>query len=146
MLPELSFWIWLCIGLVLFALELVASITYFLWLGVAALVTALVLYVFPEISWQMQFVIFSVLSVIAVILSRHYLVNKQNQSEVPKLNRRAEQYIGRVFTLSESIKQGEGKIKVDDTYWRVSGPALEKDIEVKVIDAEGSVLIVEAVE
>ncbi len=146
MLPELSFWIWLCIGLVLFALELVASITYFLWLGVAALVTALVLYVFPEISWQMQFVIFSVLSVIAVILSRHYLVNKQNQSEVPKLNRRAEQYIGRVFTLSESIKQGEGKIKVDDTYWRVSGPALEKDTEVKVIDAEGSVLIVEATE
>ncbi len=146
MLPELSFWIWLCIGLVLFALELVASITYFLWLGVAALVTALVLYVFPEISWQMQFVIFSVLSVIAVILSRHYLVNKQNKSEVPKLNRRAEQYIGRVFTLSESIKQGEGKIKVDDTYWRVSGPALEKDTEVKVIDAEGSVLIVEAVE
>ena len=146
MLHELSFWIWLCIGLALFALELAASFTYFLWLGVAALVTALALFVFPETSWQMQFVIFSVLSVIAVILSRHYLVNKQNKSEVPRLNRRAEQYIGRVFTLSESIKQGEGKIKVDDTYWRVSGPALEKDTEVRVINAEGSVLIVEAVE
>ncbi len=146
MLLEFSFWGWLCIGLVLLALELVASFTFFLWLGTAALVTALVLFLFPETSWQVQFLIFSILSVTTIILSRRFLVNRQNKSEVPKLNRRAEQYIGRIFTLSESIEQGEGKIKVDDTYWKVSGPRLEKGTEVRIIDADGAVFTVEAAE
>ena len=146
MLPEFSFWAWLCIGFALLALELLASFTFFLWLGTSALVTALVLFLFPETTWQVQFLIFSILSVISIILSRRFLVNQQSKSEVPKLNRRAEQYIGRIFTLSENIEQGEGKIKVDDTYWKVSGPRLEKGTEVRVTGAEGAVFTVEAVE
>jgi membrane protein implicated in regulation of membrane protease activity len=58
----LSYWGWLIIGLVLLGLELVASFSFFLWLGASALVTALVLFVLPDTGWEAQFLIFSVRS------------------------------------------------------------------------------------
>ncbi len=132
-------------GMVLLAFELLAPFTFFLWLGVSALITALILFIVPETTWQGQFLIFSVLSVLSIILSRRFLVKRQTQSEIPNLNRRAQQYVGSVFVLSEGIEQGQGKIKVDDTYWKVSGPKLEKGSEVRITGADGAVFTVEAV-
>ena len=143
LLLDLTFWSWLVIGLALLALELLAPFTFFLWLGASALVTALVLLIAPETSWQMQFLVFSVLSVASIIVSRRYLVKHQTESEVPNLNRRAQQYVGKIFTLSEGIEQGVGKIRVDDTYWKVTGPTLDKGAEVRVVAAEGAVFTVE---
>ena len=40
----------------------------------------------------------------------------------PFLNRRAEGYVGRIFTLDKPIVDGIGTIRIDDTVWRVSGP------------------------
>ncbi len=69
-----TFWGWLVVGFALLALELLAPLTYFLWLGASAMVTALVSFVVPEISWQVQFLVFSVLSVTSIIISRKFLV------------------------------------------------------------------------
>ncbi len=133
------------LGLLLLVLELVVPAMFFLWLGVSALVTALVLYLFPEISWQVQFLLFSVLSVASILVSRRLFSNKQIDTELPNLNRRGQQYVGRVFTLVEPITNGYGKISVDDSQWRVTGPAMEKGEKVKVTAARGSVFEVEAV-
>lgn len=38
------------------------------------------------------------------------------------LNRRHDALIGRVFTLDEPIVQGAGRVRVDDSTWRVTGP------------------------
>jgi membrane protein implicated in regulation of membrane protease activity len=59
------------------------------------------------------------------------------------LNRRAEQYVGRVFTLSEPIVNGTGKIRVDDSSWKVSGADCDANTKVKVISVDGTVLKVE---
>ncbi|MGB5709070.1 MAG: NfeD family protein [Arenicellales bacterium] len=142
----MTHWSWLVLGLGLLVLELVVPAMFFLWLGVSALVTALVLYLFPEISWQVQFLLFSVLSVASILLSRRLFSNKQIDTELPNLNRRGQQYVGRVFTLVEPITNGYGKISVDDSQWRVTGPALEKGAKVKVTAARGSVFEVEAVQ
>ena len=141
----LTYWTWLILGLAMLALELVAPFTFFLWLGVSALVTAAASYFAPDLNWQSQFAIFSALSVLSVWLSRRYLVSRQTQSELPNLNRRAQQYIGRTFTLTEAIENGYGKISVDDTRWQVKGPALPKGAGVKAVGYEGSVLVVVAV-
>ena len=138
-------WGWLVVALVVSAVELVAPVTYFLWIGAAAAVTALVVFIAPDLSWQAQSVIFSVLAVASVILSRKYLVKRQTVSEQPGLNRRAEQYIGRLVTLSEGIEQGEGKVRMDDTHWKVRGPELAAGTEVRITGAIGSVLEVEPV-
>ena len=145
-LLDMTYWVWLILGLALLAVELLAPFTFFLWLGTSALVTALMLFVFPDLSWQVQFLVFSVLSVVSVVLSRRFLVNRQTESEIPHLNRRGQQYVGRIFTLSEAIVQGVGKIKVDDTHWRVKGPSLKKGAEVRVTESDGTTLIVKAVD
>lgn len=143
---SMTFWGWLIIGLVLLGFELLAPLTYFLWLGVSALVTSILIFLIPDLSWQVQFLIFSILSVASILISRNYLVGRQADSEVPNLNRRAQQYIGRVFELSEGIQHGVGKIRVDDTHWSVSGPSLKAGSEVRVIGTDGAVFVVEAVD
>ena len=62
----------------------------------------------------------------------------------PFLNRRAEGYVGRVFTLEKPIVDGVGTIRIEDTVWRVSGPSLPAGSRVKVSRADGADLAVEA--
>ena len=141
---KMSHWTWLILGLVLLIFELLAPAFFFLWLGVSAMVTAAILFLIPDMAWQMQFLIFSVLSVVSIYVSRKYWVNREPKSELPNLNRRSSQYVGRVFTLTEPIENGVGKISVDDTRWQVRGPSLAKGVNVKVVEADGSILTVEA--
>lgn len=139
----MTHWSWLILGLGLLVLELIVTFTYFLWLGASALVTGLVLFLYPEMSWQLQFLLFSVLAVASILLSWKFLVSKRGKGEHSSLNRRGQQYVGRVFTLTEAINNGYGKISVDDSHWRVTGPPLAEGVAVKVIAADGSVLAVE---
>ena len=68
-------------------------------------------------------------------------------SDLPLLNRRSEQLIGRTATLTEPISNGRGRIRIGDTLWRVSGPDLPVGTQVKVTSvATGDLeLIVEKV-
>ncbi|MDF1530326.1 MAG: NfeD family protein, partial [Sedimenticola sp.] len=69
-----------------------------------------------------------------------YLVKNPTKSDQPRLNRRGEQYIGRIFTLSEPMVNGQGKIKVDDSIWKISGADCPAGARVKVVDVDGVVL------
>ncbi len=62
----------------------------------------------------------------------------------PFLNRRAEGYVGRIFTLDKPIVDGIGTVRIDDTVWRVSGPDCPAGSRVKIARAEGAELSVEA--
>jgi membrane protein implicated in regulation of membrane protease activity len=48
-----------------------------------------------------------------------------------------------VFTLSEAIVNGTGKIHVDDTMWKVDGADLPEGTQVRVTGVAGTVLTVE---
>jgi membrane protein implicated in regulation of membrane protease activity len=60
------------------------------------------------------------------------------------LNRRGNQYIGRIFSLSEPIINGVGKVTVDDSTWKVKGPDLPAGTHIKVLGVEGVVFEVES--
>ena len=64
-------------------------------------------------------------------------------SDVPALNERAAQYIGRTFTLATAIEGGRGKVRVGDTLWNAAGPDLPAGARVRVTGARASVLEVE---
>ena len=53
-------------------------------------------------------------------------------TDQPLLNRRGEQLVGRIATLTEPINDGRGRIKLGDTLWRVSGPDLPAGTQVRV--------------
>jgi len=136
---NLSQWHWLVLAVVLVAIEVFLPSTFFLWMGISAGIVGILLWPMPAMQWEYQFIIFSVLSVVSIVSWRVYLKKNPIESDHPVLNRRGEQYIGRSFTLKEPIINGTGKIKVDDTTWKVEGEDLPASAKVKVIGIEGTV-------
>jgi len=57
----LLFWHWWVLALVLVIVEMVAPGFFLLWIGLAAGVTGLILFVIPGLAWEMQFVLFGLL-------------------------------------------------------------------------------------
>lgn len=135
-------WSWVVAGLVLLALELVAPGGVLIWLGAAALVTG-GLALLVNVYWPLQFVAFGVLALLSIWL--WLKTRKQEQpTDRPFLNRRAERFIGQEAVLDEPIRDGQGRVALGDTTWRVTGPDLAAGAKVRVIDADGAVLKVEA--
>lgn len=117
---EMSSWHWFALGLVLLMAEMAGTGGYLLWIGIAAGITGMVLLLVPELAWQWQLVIFSVTSVASAILWWKYHQARPPVVDEPLLNKRSAQYIGRIFTLSDPIENGRGKIRVDDSFWEVA--------------------------
>ncbi|HEY9080071.1 NfeD family protein [Magnetovibrio sp.] len=141
---EITFWHWLIAGVILIALEMAVPGVVFMWIGIAAIITGGVAWASPDLAFEWLLIIFAVLSVLSVVLGRTYLKRHPLQSDHPKLNRRGEQYVGRHFTLSEPIVGGFGKIKVDDSTWKVAGEDMPQGAKVEVVAVDGVVLKVEA--
>ena len=144
-LITLGAWNWLILGAVFLALELVAPGAFMLWLGLAALAVGLISFA-VEWSWQTQLVTFAVLSLALIPVWRRFAPTVEQASESPLLNRRAESYIGRTFTLENPIVDGVGRVRIDDTIWRVTGPDSPAGSQVRIVRAEGPNLFVERVE
>jgi inner membrane protein len=141
-ITELGAWAWIILGVLLMGLELAAPGIFFLWLGLAAVVTGLVDGL-VGLSWQSSTLLFAVLSVLAVVLGR--MVSRPAvRTEASSLNRRGEALIGRRFTLEAPLAGGEGRIRVDDSSWRVTGPDLPRGAIVRVVGVEGATLVVES--
>ena len=143
---HLSHWHWGILAAGLVILEIFLPFFFFLWLGMAAGIVSGVLFFFPEIGWKAQFLLFSGISVVSVAISRQLLIRSPTQTDRPTLNRRGSQYVGRVFTLTDSIENGVGRIRVDDTTWRIVGQDAAAGCKVKVIGFDGAVLSVEVLE
>ncbi len=107
------------LGVVLMAIEAIVPGFFFLWMGVAALLVGLMLTLLPDIAWTYQVMLFALLSVGSIIAWRLRLRRHPTHSTDPLLNRRGHQYVGRVFTLDAPAVNGHGKIRVDDSTWKV---------------------------
>lgn len=141
-LLELNYWHWLLLGLVFIFIELATGTLFLLWLSAACLGVAAVLWVWPETPWLYQLAWYFLFVIISLVIWKliRKLMPSQETIAPHKLNRRSEQYVGRVFDLSEPIVNGVGKIRVDDSTWRVSGDDCSLDTKVEVVAAEGMIL------
>jgi membrane protein implicated in regulation of membrane protease activity len=142
-LEGINHWHWFALGVVLVILEMFSPAAYFLWLGIGAGLTGFLLLLWPELGWPQQLLAFAILAVLSVGLGRRYLKLHPIKTDKPTLNRRGEQYVGRVFTLEEPIVNGLGKIRVDDSTWKISGDDCAAGARVKVTGVDGVVLEVE---
>jgi len=140
----LEYWHWLVLALVLAILEIFSPGVFLLWMGVGAAITGLLVLAIPDLTWQVQLVAFALLSIGAIVGAKLFLHNHPIHTDQPKLNRRGEQYVGRVFTLDEPIVNGQGKIHVDDSTWKVHGADCPAGTKVRVDGVDGVVLVVEA--
>ncbi|HQQ63643.1 MAG TPA: NfeD family protein [Pseudomonadales bacterium] len=133
----ITYWHWFALGLLLLMVEMAGAGGYLLWVGLSAGLTGMVLWLVPQLLWQFQLVIFSVASVVMAIGWWQYQKHRPGNIMEPLLNKRSAQYVGRVFTLSDAIENGRGKIRVDDSFWEVSASHdLAAGTKVKVIAVE----------
>lgn len=141
-LQGLTWWHWWIVAAVLAALETFVPGALAIWFAAAALLLgALLLAV--DFRWELQLVLFGLLSVVATMLWWYFGRSKDDESTQPMLNQRAAQYIGRVFPLAEAIQGGRGKVQVGDSVWLVQGTDAPIGAQVRVVSVKGSVLYVE---
>jgi len=123
--------------------EILAPGSFMLWLALSAILVGAISTAVVW-SWQAQLIAFAVFAIASIPVWRHFARKVEQPVERPFLNRRAEGYVGREFTLDKPIVDGVGTIRIDDTVWRVSGPDCPAGSRVKVARADGANLLVEA--
>ena len=142
-LSGIVYWDWFAVGLFLAVFEMIFPGAAMLWIGAAAMVTGVIVWLFPAIDWKWQIIMFGLLGIAAVMLSRRIFGRSRTESSDPTLNHRSEQLIGRVTTLESAIENGEGRAKIGDSSWMVTGPDLPAGTKVRVTGADGPTLQVE---
>jgi membrane protein implicated in regulation of membrane protease activity len=140
---EIEFWHWMALGVALAAVEILVPGAFFLWLGIAAVVTGMFKLIFPALSWEGQAIVFGVCAVVSTVIWIILWRRRPIDTDKPELNMRGERMIGRQITLEEPMANGEGVAKIGDTMWKIRGPDFVRGTRVKVVDVKGTVLIVD---
>jgi membrane protein implicated in regulation of membrane protease activity len=139
---SLGSWNWFILAAALLLLEVMAPGTFMLWLGLSATLVGLIS-LGIDWSWQYQLVAFAAFSIAAIPLWRRLGARAKGATDQPFLNRRADAFIGQVFTLEKPIVAGCGTVGIGDTVWRISGPDCPSGSKVKVAAVDGATLRVE---
>ena len=143
-IASLGVWDWFIVGGLLLILEILAPGVFMLWLGLAALLVG-VISLFVDWPWQAQFVVFAAFAFAAIPLWRRLALQVEGATDQPFLNRRAEAFVGRIFTLEKPIIDGSGTMGIDDTVWRITGADAPAGSRVKVTRVDGTALHVAVV-
>ncbi|MEN2395484.1 NfeD family protein [Pseudomonas halotolerans] len=142
-LQQMSYWDWLALGVILLILEVFGAGGYLLWIGMAAAAVGVLTFILPQLSWEMQFLLFGLFAMATALYWWRRQRSAVRESDQPLLNLRGQELIGKTFQVHEAIIDGRGKIKVADGVWLVKGPESPVGTRVRVVAQEGAVLRVE---
>lgn len=145
-MPLIDFWHWWILAVALVIVEILLPSFFALWLAIAASLTGLLLLIFPGLGWEWQLLLFALFSVVSIIAWRRYYQKHPIMTDEPLLNRRGEGYLGRELTLSQPIVDGIGKIRLDDSTWKVQGPDCPAGSKIRIIALNNVVFTVELVD
>ena len=145
LLFEPAYWNWLLAGLILLIVEILLPGTFFLWTGAAAIVVGLILALFPALSWQYHWLIFIVVSLVAVGSWQFYVRRRPVSEDLSGLNRGGHQHIGRTFTLDTPIVDGQSRVRIGDSTWKILGEDCQVGSRVRVTGVEGIALRVDRI-
>ena len=136
----MPFWYWLVLAAALGVVEVAVPAMVCIWLAPAALAVSAIAWLAPGLAWENQALIFAALAVASIAAGRIIFAQTRSARTDTHLNRRAESYVGRMFTLDKAIVDGRGRLKVDDTVWLVAGPDLPAGTRVRVTGADNTLL------
>lgn len=139
----LGAWGWVILGLVLIGGEVLAPGVFLIWLGLAALLTGAVVGI-TDIGWQVAALVFAGFSLVSVFAGRLLTRRRGEEPDAATgLNDRGRQLVGKVFRLDATMTGGEGRVRVGDSSWRITGPEQLAGSEIRVVRVEGATLVVE---
>ncbi|MEQ1597655.1 MAG: NfeD family protein [Casimicrobium sp.] len=137
-------WFWLSLGFILGAVEMIAPGFFLMWLGLAAIIVGMLTWALP-ISLPLQVALFAIISVLTVYAGKKFLKDNPIESDDPMLNNRGARLTGEIVTVIEAIIDGHGRVRVGDTDWSARGTDAAAGAKVRVIGADGAVLLVDKI-
>ncbi|MBG6241064.1 MAG: NfeD family protein [Candidatus Symbiopectobacterium sp. Dall1.0] len=145
LLAENAHWVWLSLGGLLLAAEMLGASGYLLWSGVSAVIIGLLTWVLP-LPWAWQGTLFAVLTIIIALLWWYWLRSRSRRvADATLLNQRSRQLIGVRATVTEAVVDGIGRARIGDSTWRIkTDEALPVGTTVEVIAVDGITLHVRA--
>jgi len=138
-------WVWAVLGIVLLAAEIMITGTlYTLWFSISALCVAMMLWLFPDTSYAVQFTVFAILSLGSLaIWRRHY---KKTDTSY-RVGQAQGEEIGRVGVVTEATSPAQnGAIRftqglMGSREWvAVSDELIEAGSNATVVAVEGNSL------
>jgi membrane protein implicated in regulation of membrane protease activity len=138
------FWHWWAVAAVLLVFEMMLPGVVFLFLAIGAAASGLFLMVVPGLGLELQLFTFAVVSVLSAVVLRPTLKRLQRGRGVDEnLNARGNSLIGRTIVLDAPILRGQGRVKLGDGSWSVTGPDMAAGSRVRVTAVRGTELTVE---
>ncbi len=114
---HMNAWHWLILAAGLLVVELLTGgTTYVLWPAAAAFALALLSFVMP-LGWQVEWLLFSAITLVLTIVGSMYLKPLMNKGGEPDLNERAIQLLGKSAETIEGFTNGGGRVRLGDTHW-----------------------------
>ena len=135
-------WLWLGLGLVLAIGEMVIPGVFLIWMALAALVTGFAAWFLP-IGVPVQVLMFAGLSLVLAFSGKRWLRQHPVEAADPKMNDRGARSVGEVVVVSEAIETGQGRVRLGDSEWLARGPDAGAGTRMRVVAADGVILIVE---
>lgn len=142
----MAYWMWFAAAAVLLILETFAPGAAFMWFGFSALMVGLLHMIAPDMPLWLQLLLFATLAAAFLFgWKRWRTLNPPAPTDLPLLNQRDQQLVGRVLTLETPIHNGRGQARVNDSLWLVEGADQAAGVQVRVVRADGTMLFVEPI-
>lgn len=144
-LEGISPWWWVAAGLTLGALEMLTMSFFLIWLGLAALIMAVVLVVFPTMPGEVQVMAFALLAVALTFIGRAMIRNFGDGEPTNTLNSRSSNMVGRSAKVIR-FEHGQGVVEIRGEQWQARADAdamgLNPGATVRIVSADGMLLTV----
>ena len=138
---KVIFWHWWAIAAVLLVLEMLLPGVVFMFLAIGAVASGLAVLVLADLSLELQLTIFAVVSVASAVILRPYLRRLGHGRPADRtLNARGDSLVGRTFVLDSPILGGQGRVKLGDGSWAITGPDMVAGSRVRVVEVQGTEL------
>lgn len=134
-----SYWYWLSAALLLLLLEILIPGAFLMWIGFGAAGVGLFLLVFPTATLVWQLVALA-MSVSGAVLIGIAWQKKSRHRNPHGLNQGLDSYLGRIAVVSQDFSQGQGRIRLDDSFFTAFSSQLlvaGQNVIVTVVDENG---------
>lgn len=123
----MSAWLWPAIAVVFAGLKLRSDSLWPVWLAFAAALTAIVVWIFPELGGLVQFTLFALLTVAFVAVGRTLVGRTGDTDDAGNSKRNPSELVGREVEVI-SFEFHEGRVTIDGTIWpaRITGTRIPK--------------------
>ena len=135
-------WLWMIGGVLLLIAEIIAPGFFLVFIGAAALATGVFTLLFG-MPLAFQLILFTIYTLVAVMIGRKVYANRATDSSDPLLNDRSGRLVGKSVTVIEAVDEYSGRVRVGDSEWSARGGPGRPGERVRITGVDGNCLLVE---